>query len=90
MTHARLRLLISAFSCSPRRRFVFQTEISGKHIVLVLISRLFYFLSSLYLGGQSTVFCIVSFNQSFAKNLVGGLQAQSCFSSANYFNLQTV
>ena len=49
-----------SFSFSPRRRFVFQTEISGKYIVLVLISRLFYFLSSLRRGDQSTVFCIVS------------------------------
>ena len=31
----------------PRRRFVFQTEISGKYIVLVLISLPFYFFSSL-------------------------------------------
>ena len=36
---------LSSFSFSPRRRFVFQTEISGKYIVLVLVSRLFYFLS---------------------------------------------
>ena len=35
---------------------VFQTEISGKYIILVLISRLFYFLSSLRRGDQSTVF----------------------------------
>ena len=40
-------------------RFVFQTEISGKYIVLVLISLLFYFFSSLHRGDQSTVFCIV-------------------------------
>ena len=33
-----------SFSFSPRGRFVFQTEISGKYIVLLLISRLFYFL----------------------------------------------
>ena len=46
---------------SPRRRFVFQTEISGKYIVLVLISLLFYFFSSLRRGDQSTVFCIESF-----------------------------
>ena len=45
---------------SPRRRFVFQTEISGKYIVLALNSPLFYFLSSLRRGDQSTVFCIVS------------------------------
>ena len=45
-----------SFSFSPRGRFVFQTEISGKYIVLVLISRLFYFLSSLRRGDQSTVF----------------------------------
>ena len=46
---------------SPRRRFVFQTEISGKslYIVLTLISRLFYFLFSLRRGDQSTVSCIV-------------------------------
>ena len=36
---------LNSFSFSPRRRFVFQTEISSKYIVLVLISRLFYFLS---------------------------------------------
>ena len=42
-------------SFSPRRRFVFQTEISGKYIVLVLISLLFYFFSSLRRGDQSTV-----------------------------------
>ena len=41
---------------------VFQTEISGKYIVLVLISRLFYFLSSLRRGDQSTVSCIVYFD----------------------------
>ena len=40
-------------------RFVFQTEISGKYIVLVLISLLFYFFSSLHRGDHSTVFCIV-------------------------------
>ena len=44
-----------SFSFSPRKRFVFQTEISGKYIVLVLISRLFYFLSSLRRGDQSIV-----------------------------------
>ena len=43
-----------------RGRFVFQTEISGKYIVLVLSSRLFYFLSSRRRGDQSTVFCIVN------------------------------
>ena len=41
-------------------RFVLQTEILGKYIVLVLISLLFYFFSSLRRGDQSTVFCIVS------------------------------
>ena len=51
-----------SLSFSPRGRFVFQTEISGKYIVLVLISRLFYFLSSLRRRDQSTVFCIVSFD----------------------------
>ena len=47
---------------SPRRRFVFQAEISGKYIVLVLISLLFYFFSSRRRarGDQCTVFCIVS------------------------------
>ena len=50
-----------SFSFSPRGRFVFQTEISGKYIVLVLISRLFYFLSSLRRGDQSTVFCKVTY-----------------------------
>ena len=45
-------------SFSPRRRFLFQTEISSNYIVLVLISR-FYFLSSLRRGDQSAVFCIV-------------------------------
>ena len=37
-----------SFSFCPRRRSVFQTEISGKHIVFVLISLpfLFFFLSS--------------------------------------------
>ena len=39
-------------------RFVFQTEISGKYIVLVLISLLFYFFSSLRRGHQSTVSCL--------------------------------
>ena len=53
--------ILYSFSFSPRRRFVFQTEISGKYIVLLLISRLFYFLSSLRRGDQSTVFCIISF-----------------------------
>ena len=33
-----------------------------KYIVLLLISRLFYFLSSLRRGDQSTVFCIVNFD----------------------------
>ena len=51
-----------------RRRFVFQTEISGKYIVLVLISRLFYFLSSLRRGDQSTVFCIVSFDFNWSRS----------------------
>ena len=45
-----------------RRRFVFQTEISGKYIVLVLISLLFYFFSCLRRGDQSTVFCIAPFD----------------------------
>ena len=49
-----------SFSFSPRRRFVFQTEISGKYTVLVSISVLYYFFSSLRRGDQSTVFCIVS------------------------------
>ena len=53
---------LNPFSFSPRGRFVFQTEISGKYIVLVLTSRLFYFLSSLRRRDQSTVFCIVSFD----------------------------
>ena len=39
--------------------FVFQTEIPGKYIVLVLTSLLFYFFSSLHRGDQSTVFCTV-------------------------------
>ena len=47
---------LHSFSLSPRRRFVFQTEISGKYIVLVLISLLFYFFSSLRRGDQSTSF----------------------------------
>ena len=50
---------LHSFSFSPRRRFVFQTEISGKYIVIVLISLLFYFFSSPRRGDQSTVFCIV-------------------------------
>ena len=57
-----------SFSFSPRGRFVFQTEISGKYIVLVLISRLFYFLSSLRRGDQSTVFCIVSFDFNWSRS----------------------
>ena len=51
------------FLLASRRRFVFQTEISGNYIVLVLISLLFYFFSSLRRfrrGDESTVFCIVS------------------------------
>ena len=53
---------LHSFSFSPRRRFVFQTEIAGKCIVLVLISLLFYFSSSLRRGDQSTVFCVVPFS----------------------------
>ena len=34
----------------------------GKYIVLLLTSRLFYSLSSLRRGDQSTGFCIVSFD----------------------------
>ena len=45
-----------SFSFSPRRRFVFQTEISWKYIVFILISLLFYLFSSLSRGNQSTVF----------------------------------
>ena len=48
------------FLLASRRRFVFQTEISGNYIVLVLISLLFYFFSSLRRWDQSTVFCILS------------------------------
>ena len=55
---------------SPRSRFVFQTEISGKHIVLVLISLLFYFFSSPRRGDQSTAFCIAIFR--LERNPVGG------------------
>ena len=55
-----LVFFLYSFSFSPRKRFVFQTEISGKYIVLALISRLYYFLSSLRRGDQSTVFCMVS------------------------------
>ena len=47
---------LHSFSFSPRRRFVFETKISGKYLVLVLISLLFYFFSSLRRGDQSTVF----------------------------------
>ena len=57
-----------SFSFSPRRRFVFQTELSDKYIVLVLISRLFYFLSYLRRGDQSTVFCIVSFDFNWSRS----------------------
>ena len=48
---------LHSFSFSPRR-FVFQTEISGKNIVLVLISLQFYFFSSLRRGDQFTAFCM--------------------------------
>ena len=47
---------------------LFQTEISGKYIVIVLISRSFYFLSSLRRGDQSTVFCIVSFDFNWSRS----------------------
>ena len=60
---------LHSFSCSPRRRFVFQTEISGKYTVLVLISILFYFFSSLRRGDQSTVFCIASGDSSSIETL---------------------
>ena len=59
---------LHSFSFSSRRRFVFQTEISGKYIVLVLILRLFYFLSSLRRGDQSTVFCVVSFDFNWSRS----------------------
>ena len=52
---------LHSFSFSPRREFVFQTEISDKYIVLVLILISFYFFPSLRRGDQSTVF-IVSFD----------------------------
>ena len=60
--------LLHSSSFSPRRRFVFQTEISGKYIVLVLISLLFYFFFSLRRGDQSTVFCIVSFDFNWSRS----------------------
>ena len=53
---------------APPRRFVFQTEISGKYIVLVLISLLFYIFSPLRRGDQSTVFCIVSFDLNLSRS----------------------
>ena len=53
---------LHSFSFSLRRRFVFQTEISGKYLVLVLISLLFYFFSSLRRGDQSTVFFLLRKN----------------------------
>ena len=49
---------LHSFSFSPRGRFVFQIKISGKYLVLVLISLLFYFFSSLRRGDQSTVSCL--------------------------------
>ena len=44
------------FLLAPVEGLFFQTKISGKYIVLVLISLLFYFFSSLRRGNQSTVF----------------------------------
>ena len=41
---------------NARRQFVFQTKISGKFIVLVLISLLFYFFSSLRRGISLPIF----------------------------------
>ena len=59
---------LHSFSFIPRRRFVFQAEMSDKYIALVLISVLFYFFSSLRRGGQSTVFCIVSFDFNWSRS----------------------
>ena len=41
----------------------------GKYNVLVLISLLLFFVSSLRRGDQSTVFCIVSFNFNWSRSL---------------------
>ena len=43
---------------SPCRRLVFESKISGKYLVLVLISLLFYFFSPLCHADQSTAFCL--------------------------------
>ena len=49
-----------SFSFSPRRRFVSQTEISGKCIVLVSISLLFFSFPLFAVGIGLPFFCIVS------------------------------
>ena len=59
---------VHSFSFSPRGRFIFQTEISRKYIVLVWISLLFYFFSYLCRGDQSTVSCIVSFDFNWSRS----------------------
>ena len=59
---------LPSFSFSPSKMFVFQTELSGKYIVLVLIFVLFYFFSSLRRGDQSAVFCIVSFDFNWSRS----------------------
>ena len=58
---------VHSFSFSPRGRFIFQTEISRKYIVLVWISLLFYFFSYLCRGDQSTVSCIASFDFNWSR-----------------------
>ena len=54
-------MFLYSFSLSPRGRFVFQTEISGKYIVLVLVSRgCFISFPLLAVGISLPFFCIVS------------------------------
>ena len=70
---------LPSFSFSPSKMFVFQTELSGKYIVLVLIFLLFYFFSSLRRGDQSTVFCTVSFDFNWSRSpFCIGLSLWSC------------
>ena len=45
-----------------------QVQYNCNYIVLVLISLLFYFISSLRRGDQSTVFCIVSFDFDWSRS----------------------
>ena len=81
-----------SFSFSPHRRFVFQTEISGKYIVFALNSLLFYFFSSLRRGEQSTVFLHSIYGNSCWRVTWKALLSSNFFHTnlLNFFRMQIV